>query len=645
MKNIRGIIAIMVIAALCLSGTVLAEEAAEITAHDFLGEWVDQNGIRNIDITTHGEDEVDGYVVNVQMETFDGEKNGYIVWAYGCVYDEETHTLKSISRVTGTGDYEPDSEEEINDINFEYADAAFYFNGDGMLIWNDKNEGLDDGMLFERTIGWIDPDYVGPGHHFVGVWNDERMSVTVDETMEGYEVAVLASGSAFDGAYWVYSCYYDEETDSLISDGQIAEKHEYAYSEDGEDYTEELVYDDDEAMFRLNEEGRLLWYEKKENAGEGREFEFVSAEEATGSVIEPADPGYDLAALGDGIYPVYFDPAALADGELTFYVYSEDVYDIVDISRIAAGDTFWLGGLDFEVESVERGDDLYINGGMDNGGFTLRSYEEDNCWRVVMEDDGRVYTNRGETVLPLADDVTFTDGWDGGETTVTGAEAVAGAIAGTEMEYFSPYNTCVRVEDGRIVEIIRAYLPILDEPTGKIVTPNNPEIDIEALGDGIYPVAFEPADLADGALTFTVYWEDTFDIVEIGQLAPGDALYVDDTLIDVETMEREDDLLINGGLDNGGVTLRAYDEDNVWKAVLENDEHTYMNWGETTLPLADDVTFTDSWELGKDPVTATGAEAVREAIAATKLDALIPQNTTVRVEDGKIVEIVRVYMP
>ena len=38
MKNIRGIIAIMVIAALCLSGTVLAEEAAEITAHDFLGE-------------------------------------------------------------------------------------------------------------------------------------------------------------------------------------------------------------------------------------------------------------------------------------------------------------------------------------------------------------------------------------------------------------------------------------------------------------------------------------------------------------------------------------------------------------------------------------------------------------------------------
>ena len=459
MKGIRRIISIMVIAALCLSGTVLAEEAAEITAHDFLGEWVDLNGIRNIDITTHGEEEVDGYVVNVTMDTFDGEKYGYIVWAYGCVYDEETHTLKSLSRVTGVGDFEPDSEEEITDVNFEYFDAAFYFNDDGMLVWDDQGEGLDDGMQFQHTIGWVDPDYVGPGHHFVGDWNAERMTITVEETMDGYEVVVFASGSAFDGAYWVYTCYYDEETDSLISDGLLAEKHEYANSEDGEDYTDELIYDDDEAMFRLNEEGQLLWYEKNENAGEGRVFDFVPAEEEAGKTIAPADPGYDLTALGDGIYPVAFTPAALADGELTFYVYSEDVYDTVDISRIAAGDTFWLGGLDFKVESVERGDDLYINGGMDSGGFTLRAYDEDNCWRVVMEDDGHVYTNRGETSLPLAEDVTFTDGWDGNETTASGAEAVADAIIGTEMEYFIPYNTCVRVEEGKIVEIIRAYMP------------------------------------------------------------------------------------------------------------------------------------------------------------------------------------------
>ena len=153
-----------------------------------------------------------------------------------------------------------------------------------------------------------------------------------------------------------------------------------------------------------------------------------------------------------------------------------------------------------------------------------------------------------------------------------------------------------------------------EAPTGKIITPNNPEIDIEALADGIYPAAFEPAALADGALTLTVYSEDNFDIVEISQLAPGDTLYVGDTVVDVETVEEDDgDLLINGGLDNGGVTLRAYDEDNCWKAVEYDDHHTYFNWGETTLPLSDNVSFTDGWDIEKDPVTVTGAEAVRAA--------------------------------
>ena len=185
-----------------------------------------------------------------------------------------------------------------------------------------------------------------------------------------------------------------------------------------------------------------------------------------------------------------------------------------------------------------------------------------------------------------------------------------------------------------------------DEPTGNIITPNNPEIDILDLADGIYPVTFEPAALADGALTFTVYWEDTFDTVEISQLAPGDTLYVGDTVVDVETVEQDDgDLLINGGLDNGGVTLRPYDEDNCWKAVLEDDLHTYFKWGETTLPLSEEVTFTDGWDIEKDPVTVTGAEAVAEAITGAEMDAFIPENTTVRVEDGRIVEIVRVYMP
>ena len=150
MDIIKKIAAIILAAALCLGGAALAEETPGVTPEDFMGEWVDLDGTCNIDITEHTDGEIiDGYVVNVHMPVIAEESYSYVTWAYGCVWDDETQTLKSISRVTGKGDYEPDSEEEITDINYEYSDTAFYFK-DGMLIWDDKNETADDGMRFDK---------------------------------------------------------------------------------------------------------------------------------------------------------------------------------------------------------------------------------------------------------------------------------------------------------------------------------------------------------------------------------------------------------------------------------------------------------------------------------------------------------------
>ena len=59
---------LLIIAALCLSGTALAEEAQAVTAADYLGEWVDLDGTCNIDIDAHFyEEEADGYVISVEM--------------------------------------------------------------------------------------------------------------------------------------------------------------------------------------------------------------------------------------------------------------------------------------------------------------------------------------------------------------------------------------------------------------------------------------------------------------------------------------------------------------------------------------------------------------------------------------------------
>ena len=183
---------------------------------------------------------------------------------------------------------------------------------------------------------------------------------------------------------------------------------------------------------------------------------------AEGKTIRPMTPDIDLTAPADGIYGVVFDPADLADGALKFTIYTEDCFDIVDISTLAVGDTFYLGGVDFPIETLEEDDgELIVNGGMDEYGFNLRAFDEDNCWKVVMEDDYTTWTEYGEATLPLAEDVTFTDGWDIEKEpeTFAGAEAVAAAITGTEMDAFIYLNTALRVEDGQIVEIVRSYMP------------------------------------------------------------------------------------------------------------------------------------------------------------------------------------------
>ena len=262
MSVIRKLIAAVLITALCAAGLSLAEEKPEITAHDYLGEWVDQDGTTNIDIT--GRPEGDGYIAEVELTVIEGESLSYLVWAYGCVYDEETRTLRSFSRFTGAGDYEPDSEEEITGEDWEYAGAAFCFNEQGELVWSDENETVDDGMVFSHTIGWKDPDYVGPGHHFDGVWTAEGLTVLIYEGMDCY--AVIVSGDDEDGPIWMYTCAYDAETDSLVSDGELAAKLDLLTNPEG------FVYEDGGAVFSLDAEGCLIWQDAKENAGEGLRF-------------------------------------------------------------------------------------------------------------------------------------------------------------------------------------------------------------------------------------------------------------------------------------------------------------------------------------------------------------------------------------
>ena len=177
---------------------------------------------------------------------------------------------------------------------------------------------------------------------------------------------------------------------------------------------------------------------------------------------------------------------------------------------------------------------------------------------------------------------------------------------------------------------------------GRLIMPMSEEIDLENLADGIYSASFDPADIDDGELNVTIYTVETFDIVDISELMVGDYIVIEGTPIEIESLERADDIYING---TEGIVLRAYDEDNCWRVAGDDDYPTWTEQGVAVLPLSDDVTLTDGWDIANGPVTVTGKDEVIDYVLTNGNEWFDLYSTKVRVENGGIVEIVREYVP
>ena len=314
MDIIKKIAVIILAAALCLGSAALAEETPGVTPEDFMGEWVDLDGTCRIEIAEHmAEESVDGYVVNVHMPVIAEESYSYVTWAYGCVWDDETQTLKSISRFMGKGDYEPGSEEEITDSNLDYTAAAFSFDEEGRLAWNDENESADDGLRFVRPIGWGEEYMPAEAAAFEGVWQCDRATIAMDWEEEGFKVLITWGSSAWEHTEWEYSCFYHDEDHTLVS-MPFGTRTEVVYDENGEQTSATEVYNDGEAVFSLDEEGKLIWLDEKENAGDGMRFEKLPEEEETYGFYTDEAP--EAAA--------YYSTWVAENGDWRMEVYDED---------------------------------------------------------------------------------------------------------------------------------------------------------------------------------------------------------------------------------------------------------------------------------------------------------------------------------
>ena len=141
-------------------------------------------------------------------------------------------------------------------------------------------------------------------------------------------------------------------------------------------------------------------------------------------------------------------------------VYTYDLYDMVDIATLQAGDTIHINGQDVLVDSLEQDDNGYvaINGGLDNGGYELR-HEDSGVFFEIGYSDVKSYYAIGEATLKVSPDFLFTDSsdLDKGDVTYYPGDFLT-KDAGI-VYYFTPHNTTITIQDGYIISMNRVYTP------------------------------------------------------------------------------------------------------------------------------------------------------------------------------------------
>lgn len=176
-----------------------------------------------------------------------------------------------------------------------------------------------------------------------------------------------------------------------------------------------------------------------------------------------------------------------------------------------------------------------------------------------------------------------------------------------------------------------------------------PDNTMDELDNAIVNVSFSQGDFyrnesGDIFLRMQVYTYDKYDLVDISGLKAGDTILLSDEETLVSSVERNEygTVMVNGGLDEGGVDL-VTDDSGVYYALGYNDVKSWNLAGEAEYIVSESFVFSDSADLEQGLVTYTAEDLVN---AGSELcNGFQPQNTMVRIEDGQVVAMERIYTP
>lgn len=186
-------------------------------------------------------------------------------------------------------------------------------------------------------------------------------------------------------------------------------------------------------------------------------------------------------------------------------------------------------------------------------------------------------------------------------------------------------------------------------PVAKTIAPLPVTIDMNHLTDCTVAVSIEKEDLSvdnTGArvLPVTVYTYDIYDMVDIAMLAEGDTIILRNEEVLITSLVRTDNgtVQINGGLDAGGYELIT-NEDTVYFETGYSDVKTWFELGKAVLPVSNDFVFTDNADLESGTQTFTLEDLFTDKVA--HIFGFTPYNTRIRIENGVVTQMERVYTP
>ena len=264
-----------------------------------------------------------------------------------------------------------------------------------------------------------------------------------------------------------------EGTDAKESENGLSGTYYYTYEEEMEGYTSVvtnyvILNEDGTGKFKAQDTIDVTWtadgidgYATTVEENGDLTIDGITYTKLSGKCVQPNKYELDPENLEDGTYPCAFEVESqdiAGTGMLkNVRIYTEDTYDIADVGTLETGDAITVRGDLYVIESIsDENGFVTINGGIEAGGTELRAFDEDNCYRYAGMDGYSSYTYHFMKDFTISEDVVLTDNYDPTEVKTYGYDNLTDAF---EHPSFFEVNTSIRLENGKIVEINRIYIP------------------------------------------------------------------------------------------------------------------------------------------------------------------------------------------